>query len=397
MVEFTLNGVPVKAPEGATLLGWLRGEARLTGAKNACGEGTCGACSVLVDGAVFSACVVAIERVAGKAVVTVEGIAEAEMQAYTRAFAEAGAVQCGYCTPGMVMSTKALLDRNPSPDEKAIRQAIRRNLCRCTGYARIVEGVKRAADYRAGRTPPAIVPPLGSSAAALPGVPHPASSVGGSLLRVDAGKKARGQAVYVDDLVVPGMLYGAVLRAAHPRARLLALDVTAARALEGVMAVATWEDIPGERFIGHIVDDWPTLIAVGEVTRYVGDAIALVAAASAAIARSALALIRADYEVLEPIRNPEAALAAGAPSIGSKGNILSSLILHRGDADSALSRAAYRIDRSYSTGFTDHAFLEPESALAFPPDGTGLVLVRTGEQNVYDGRRYIASTLGLEE
>ena len=386
MIDFLLNGRPASAAPGTSLLAYLREAAGLTAAKNACGEGSCGACSVLVDGAVFSACVLPVERVAGKKVLTVEGIDKAEMEVYTRAFAEAGAVQCGYCTPGMVISTKALLDRNPEPSEAEARAGIRRNLCRCTGYARIVEAVLKAARYRAGTQGNDIINTI-----------DPRSGIGSSLRRVDAALKMSGEAKYVDDLSAPGMLRGAVLRTPHPRARLLALDVSAARALPGVAAVATWKDIPGERFIGHLVPDWPTLVAVGEETRYIGDAIALVAAETEEIARKALALVVANYEVLEPLRNPEAALAPGAPFIHPKGNILSGLILHRGDAKAALAGAAFRVDRSYETGFTDHAFMEPESALAFPPDDEGLIEVRTGEQNVYDGRRYVARTLGIAD
>jgi aldehyde oxidoreductase len=191
------------------------------------------------------------------------------------------------------------------------------------------------------------------------------------------------------------MLFGAVLRAAHPRARLLSLDVSAARALPGVVVAATWQDIPGKRHIGSVVADWPTMIAVGEVTRCVGDAVAIVAAETPARAREALGLIRAEYEVMDPVRSPQAALGPGAPAIHPAGNVLSRMTVKRGDADRALASAAHVVQAGFSTPFTDHAFMEPESALAYPPDGNGIVLVRTGEQNVYDGQRYVAETLGL--
>ncbi len=392
MIAFTLNGRTAEAPEGVKLLEYLRGSAGITSAKNACGEGVCGACTVLVDGAPFSACIVPIERVTGKSVLTVEGIGASEMAIYERAFSEAGAVQCGYCTPGMVLSAKALLDRNPQPLEKEIRAALRRNICRCTGYARIVLAVGRAAAMRREAAAGTASGPAPESAA------QPESgALGSSLRRVDAAIKTRGQAAFVDDLSVPGMLHAAVLRAEHPRARLLSLDLSAARALPGVVIAADASDIPGERFIGHIIDDWPTFIAVGEETRYVGDAIALVAAETLAIARTALLLIVAEYEVLKPLSSPEAALAVGAPRLHPKGNILSDIVLDLGDAGAALAISAHMVRRSYETGFTDHAFLETESALAFPPGSDGIVLVHTGEQNVYDGRRYISRTLGLDE
>jgi selenium-dependent xanthine dehydrogenase len=380
MVRFTLNGVPMEAEGGRTLLAYLRGEAGLTAAKLSCGEGACGACSVIVDGSLLTSCTIPLERMAGRSVVTLEGLPGPEMDLYARAFSEAGAVQCGYCTPGMVLAAKALLDRNPDPGPAEARAALKRNLCRCTGYAKIVDGVLAAARLRRGQTGPA------AGGGAGPGT---------RLLRVDADLKARGRAPYVDDLSEPGMLHGAVLRAAHPRARLLALDVAAARALPGVAVAATWTDIPGSRFIGSVVPDWPTLVAVGEQTRCVGDAIALVAAETPAVAREALGLIRADYEVLDPVRSPSEALAADAPLVHPGGNVLSTLSLKRGDAAGALASAAHVVRASFETPFTDHAFMEPESALACPPDADGVVLVRTGEQNVYDGRRYIAETIGL--
>ena len=388
MVRFILNGAEAQAAEGRTLLSWLREEARLTGAKNACGEGTCGACSVIFDGALRSSCTLPIERVEGRTVLTVEGIPELEMTRYVQAFAEAGAVQCGFCTPGMVLAAKALLDRTPDPTPIDVRTGLRRNLCRCTGYAKIVDAVLLAARYRRGEVFPS-APATGSLHRAR------AFGVGARLPRVEAEPKIRGTATFVDDLAGPGMLHGAVLRSPHPRARLLSLDVSAARALSGVSVVATWEDIPGSRYTGSVLADWPTLIAVGEETRYVGDAIALVAAETPDRAREALGLIRAGYEVLAPLSSPAAAMAPGAPSLHPNGNVLSQLLLKRGDARTALASAAHVVEATFVTPFTDHAFMEPESALGYPPDSDGVVLVRTGEQNVYDGQKYVAATLGL--
>ncbi len=390
-VTFTLNGRAVRTEGGRTLLSYLRDEALLTAAKNACGEGACGACSVLVDGSPISSCTVPLERMAGRSIVTVEGIPQRELDIYIEAFSEAGAVQCGFCTPGMVIAAKALLDRNPDPTPRDVRAGLKRNLCRCTGYAKLVEGVLRAARIRRDGTDPR----RDRARQGGPGNASREDGIGARARRVDAAAKVTGSAKFTDDLREPGMLHGAALRTPHPRARLLSLDVAAARALPGVVFVATWEDIPGSRFTGHVVPDWPTLVAVGEVTRFVGDAVALVAARSPAVARRALELISASYEVLEPIRNPTEALASGAPAIHPQGNVLTRLALKRGNAEAALAKAAHVVQARFSTPFTDHAFMEPESALACPPDAEGVVLVRTGEQNVYDGRRYVADTLGL--
>jgi xanthine dehydrogenase molybdenum-binding subunit len=358
------------------------------GAKNACGEGVCGACSVIVDGKLLRSCVVPVEKVEGASVLTIEGIEAAELELYATAFSEAGAVQCGYCTPGMVMATKALLDANPDPDPVAIRNALRGNLCRCTGYAKIVEAVGRAAALRRGAIPASPVRPAGPAGQAGDGM-------GSNLLRVDAMEKARGRALYVDDFNTEGMLHGGALRTPHPRARLLSLDVSAAKALPGVMAVATAGDIPGSRFTGHLAADWPTLVEVGEESRYIGDAVALVAAETREALAAGLAAIKAEWEALPPLTSAAAALEPGAAKLHAGGNILSRIKLARGDAVAALAASAHVVEEAFETPFTDHAFLEPESALAYPPDAEGVVLVRTGEQNVYMGRKYVADTLGL--
>ncbi|MCX7023953.1 MAG: selenium-dependent xanthine dehydrogenase [Spirochaetes bacterium] len=382
MIHFTLNGKGVSAEGGTSLLEYLRGVECLTAAKNGCSEGACGACMVLVDGKAITSCVVPLERMEGKSVVTIEGLPARELDAFAAAFAETGAVQCGFCIPGMVISAKAVLDADPDPDEKTIRAGIRRNICRCTGYVKIVRGILLAGRYlREGIPGPAVMD----------------ASIGARLLRVDAAAKVRGEAKFVDDLAVGGMLHGAALRSAFPRARLLSLDVSVARALPGVAAVLTWEDIPGKRIIGKLTADWPTLVAVGEETRYVGDAVALVAADSVETAREALSLVRVGYEELPPLVDPEAAMAPGAPQLHPGGNVFTKLVLDRGDAAGALARATHVAKGTFKTPFTEHAFMEPESALAWPPDAEGIVVVHTSEQNVYDGRKYVAATLGIPE
>ncbi len=152
LITFTLNGRAVQAEAGRTLLSYLRDIAHLTAAKNACSEGTCGACSVIVDGAALTSCTIPLERVAGKSITTVEGIPAGELAVYVEAFSAAGAVQCGFCTPGMILSAKALLDRNPDPTDDDIRRALAGNLCRCTGYAKIFEAITAYA--RASRPRP---------------------------------------------------------------------------------------------------------------------------------------------------------------------------------------------------------------------------------------------------
>lgn len=386
LVRFVLNGQAVEAPGEGKLLSYMREVAGISSAKLACGEGVCGACSVIVDGRLQRACVLPLEKLEGSRVDSIEGLDPAEAAFYADCFARAGAVQCGYCTPGMVLAAKVLLDSKPRPSEAEVRAAIRINLCRCTGYAKIVAAIldasEKRADFLAGRV-------LG------PPSPGTGQGIGSRLVRVDAVEKALGKALYVADIPAPGALVGAVLRPPQARARLLSLDVSAAQAMPGVAVVATAADIPGRRFTGHIVADWPTLVAVGEECRYVGDAVALVAAESPALALAALAAIVVSWEGLPPLQGPEAALAPGAPRLHPQGNVLSRLELKRGDAAQALARASHLVEGRWETPFTDHAFLEPESALAYPPDAEGVVVVHTGEQNVYSGQKYIADTLGL--
>ena len=379
MAQFTVNGQMITTEEDENLLEYLRETLRLTSMKNGCGEGACGACMVLINGLAMRACLQTLARVDGKTVLTVEGLSEREKQVYTWAFAEAGAVQCGFCTPGMVISAKALLDKDPEPSPARIKEALRGNICRCTGYVKIEKAILMAAGALRGET---VVP-----AAAGCGVGERAS-------RIDAAEKILGTGEYVDDMKVPGMLYAAVLRTPLARARILSIDVEAARSLEGVTAVMTAADIPGERLWGHLKHDWPAMIAIGEETRYIGDSLAIVAARTKKIARKAVEMIRLEYEELPPILSPQAAMAADAPPLHPGGNILSKVDFSRGDAQAAIQTAAHVVTRSYHTPPTEHAFLEPESALAVP-DETGKITVYIASQSVFDDHHGIAAILGL--
>ena len=379
MAQFTVNGQMITTEEDENLLEYLRETLRLTSMKNGCGEGACGACMVLINGLAMRACLQTLARVDGKTVLTVEGLSEREKQVYTWAFAEAGAVQCGFCTPGMVISAKALLDKDPEPSPARIKEALRGNICRCTGYVKIEKAILMAAGALRGET---VVPA------------EAGSGVGERASRIDAAEKILGTGEYVDDMKVPGMLYAAVLRTPLARARILSIDVEAARSLEGVTAVMTAADIPGERLWGHLKHDWPAMIAIGEETRYIGDSLAIVAARTKKIARKAVEMIRLEYEELPPILSPQAAMAADAPPLHPGGNILSKVDFSRGDAQAAIQTAAHVVTRSYQTPPTEHAFLEPESALAVP-DETGKITVYIASQSVFDDHHGIAAILGL--
>lgn len=382
MYTIDINGAVHNVQEDKNLLDFLRDEVQVTSLKNGCGEGACGACMLLVDGKAMRACILTVAKASGKKLLTVEGLSEREKEAYTWAFAEAGAVQCGFCIPGMIISAKALIDKNPNPTAQEIKQSIRGNICRCTGYIKIELGISLAAQVLRGEIHPKSL--------------QASAGIGTSIQRVDAREKAMGTGQYVDDMHVENMLHAAVLRTKYPRAIVKAIDISAALAYPGVEAVLTAEDIPADRNHGHIFHDWPTLVSIGQETRYIGDAIALVAAQTKQQAREAVALIKVEYEELKPILSPTEALADGAPRIHEKGNLLSTTKIKRGNTEEALAKSAFVVTNHFSTPPTEHAFMEPESALAIPQEDGGIT-VYVGDQSVYDDQHGIMAMLGLPE
>ncbi|MDO4573086.1 MAG: selenium-dependent xanthine dehydrogenase, partial [Clostridia bacterium] len=380
MAKFLVNGRPVSVEKNQRLLRFLRDELRLTSVKDGCSEGACGACMVLLDGRAVKACVQQTDRLEGKSVLTVEGFTAREQEVYSYAFAEAGAVQCGFCTPGMLISAKALLDRNPAPARAEVKAAINANICRCTGYQKIEDAILLAARiFREGL--------------AVPG-PRPQGLLGESPHRVDAADKALGRARYADDLYFDGMLYASAVRSAYPRARLLAIDTAAALALPGVIAVYTAADVPGQKKIGHIVKDYDVLIPIGGLTHFLGDALALVVAEDEESLQKAKALVRAEYEPLDPILSPAASMAPGAQRVHEdRDNLLSHERVRRGDAEAAIRRSRHVVTNRYALPFTEHAFLEPECAVAMP-EGDGL-RIYSGDQGIYQTQHECAELLGL--
>ena len=378
MATFTVNGNRVTVSENQKLLRYLRDVLHLTSVKDGCSEGACGSCTVLIDGKPARACIQQTDRLEGKSVLTVEGLSAFEKEVYAYAFGEAGAVQCGFCIPGMVLSAKGLLAVNPDPSEAEIAYALRNNICRCTGYVKIIKAVRLVAQcLREGRVP----------------APEGAWCVGARVHRLDVREKVLGTGIYCDDITMEGMLYGSAVRAAYPRARVLAIHTEEARALPGVVCVLTAADIPGRNKVGHLKKDWDTMIAVGDVTHYLGDAVALVAAETPAILEAAKKLVRVEYEPLTPVRSPEEAMAEGAPLVHRDGNLLAHKHVSRGNAEAAIRGARHVLSGHFSTPFTEHAFLEPECAVAFPKEDG--VMIYSSDQSVYDTQHETAPMLGL--
>jgi xanthine dehydrogenase molybdenum-binding subunit len=396
-VELTLNGRPISVEVGPhdSLLDLLRGPLGLRSMKDGCApEGSCGACTVIVDGRAVVSCAQPAGRFAGHVVETLEGLAPEIRASWADAFASTGASQCGYCSPGIVMKAEALLRREPDPSPAEIARVLAGNLCRCTGYLKIVEAVRVAGATRRHER-------VGSPDAGLPA----RDPDGARAERYEARELALGDKPFVADLQAPGMLHGALRFADHPRAIVRRIDTAGALAEPGVVAVLTAADVPGRRRQGLIVADWPQFVAVGETTRYVGDVVAAVAAQTRAAARRAAALIEVDYEVLEPLTDPFDALAEGAPAIHPDGNVVSRSVVRRGDVDAAIAGAAHVATESFRTQAIEHAFLEPESCLVVPRPGTDpaaeadevLLRVYSQGQGAWEDRRQLASFLDLPE
>ena len=379
MATFYINGAEVTVAKKQKLLRYLRDELHLTSVKDGCSEGACGACTVLINGEPCRACVPDTERLDGKHILTVEGLSDFEKAAYTFAFGEAGAVQCGFCIPGMVLCAKALLDRTPDPTEEQIRWAIRNNYCRCTGYVKIVEAIRLAGKILREKK-----------------IPLPATTdwkIGSRVQRLDVEEKVLGTGKYPDDYYPEKMCYGSAVRSKYPRARVLSIDTSKAAALPGVICVLTAADVPGENIIGHIVHDWDVMVPVGGVVHFLGDALALVAAETPEILEKAKKLVKVEYEILPAVHNPEEAAAPYAPLVHRKGNLLTHKHVSRGNAEEAIAHSKFVVQDHFSTPFTEHAFLEPECAVAVP-DGDGIRLYTT-DQSAHTTLHEVTMALGL--
>lgn len=381
-IHLTVNGRAVSAtvfPE-MNLMRFLREALNLTGTKNGCDSGHCGACTVIVNGKATRACLLRMSKVDGARVETIEGLAQnGLLHPLQQVFIEAGAVQCGFCTPGMILSSKALLDANPHPTREEIKATLTQNhnLCRCTGYVKIIDAIEEAACRLA----------VGASHA-----PPPAEHGAMTMLTRDAVGLVTGSTRFGDDLRPAGMLHGKILWSAHPHAEILSVDSSEAEKIPGVWRVITARDIPGKNQAGLVIRDQPA-IAFDKV-RYIGDGLAAVFAESPEIAERALEKIRVEYRPLPGVFSPEQAAHPDAPRLHSRGNLLHHAELRRGDVADAFAHCAVVLEETYTTPFIEHAFLEPEAGIAFP-DGNGGVTIQMGTQCAFDDRTQLSEILAL--
>ena len=384
MSTFFVNGKSVTTTRKQSLLRFLRDELKLTSVKDGCSQGACGACTVIIDGETCRACVPTTDTLEGRNIITVEGLTDWESKVYTYAYGEAGAVQCGFCIPGMVMCTKALLDKNPDPNEAEIRYAIRNNYCRCTGYVKIIAAIRLAAKImRDGVIPKASTDDW---------------KIGSRVHRLDVEEKVLGYGKYPDDFYFDNMCYGSAVRSKYPRARVLSIDISAAKALPGVVAVLTAKDIPGENKVGHLKHDQYTLIPEGGLTHYLGDAVALVVAEDRDTLEKAKKLVKVEYQVLPAVHNIEEAAAENAPLVYDEetSNVQAYKHVCRGNADEAIKNSAHVISHHFETPWTEHAFLEPECAVSYM-DSDGDVFLITTDQSSHTTLHECSLMLGSKK
>lgn len=359
-LRMTVNGaaVDVDVPESRYLSEVLREDLRLTGTKIGCNEAECGICTVLVNGTAVVSCVFPAFKAQGATVETIENLSQdGSLHALQQAFLDHGAVQCGICTPGLIMTAKGLLDRKDAAgeplSEEDIRGALKDSYCRCTGYQSVINAILQASGQD--------VPPY------IPETQEPGLAIGKAQPNPNALAKITGAARFTDDYKFPGMLYARTKRAGVPHARVLSIETAAARELEGVHAVLTHEDIPGRNAHGVVSIDWPVLCGVK--VRYVGDAVAIVAADSEEIAAAALELIHVDYEKLPAVTDVMEAAKPDAPLVHEErpdGNLLKHIKVKKGDVAAGFADADMVIDQTYRTPTTEHLFLEPECSIGIP-------------------------------
>lgn len=382
MITFTLNGEEkiFEGREDTTLLHYLREIEGITSVKDGCtDQGACGACLLELGGKPVLSCRTKMKKVNRSSVVTIEGFDPVLRETLGRAFVEKGAVQCGFCTPGFLSRTRILLNDNPNPSRDEVKKALGLNLCRCTGYVKIIDAILNAADALNEKRE-----------IALPDSPK----IGSNLPKYDAYQRAIGASDFVADMRFDNMVYGALKFSDFPRAKIIEIDATEAEKLAGVIRVFTGNDIPGERITGHLIDDWPLMIKTGEITRYIGDVIAGVVAVKEEIAREAAELISVEYEELEPLTDVIAAETSPI-HVHEKGNVLSVSSFKRGKAiEDVFKSSAYVVSATYKTQRVEHGFIETEAAIALPWKEDG-IRVYVQSQGIYEDQRLISRILNL--
>lgn len=384
-VEMKVNGRQVKKTVGShlRLIDFLRDGLNLTGTKEGCGAGECGTCSVFCNGVLVKSCMIPVAKAQGAEIVTIEGLADKDLTPVQKAFHKTGAVQCGFCTPGMVMASTAALQENPDAGPEEIRERLGGNICRCTGYQKIVEAVELARDVMNGKR---LSQDLEED--------EVVSFIGSNTRRVDAPSKVTGALKYAGDMVLPGMLHMQVLRSTMAHAKIVKLDIAAAEAMEGVEAVITCNDVPGEDGFGVFVHDQPILAR--DKVRFIGEPVVAVVAEDILTARKALKAIVVEYEALPAVFCPHAASETDAPVLHeyAPNNIVKHIPIRKGDVEKGFIEADFVLEEQFETQAVEHAYLEPEAGLAYV-DHDGVVTIHSPSQNITHHRHMLSRILDL--
>lgn len=387
VIKARINGRNVKrlASNEQRLLDFLRDEMELTGTKEGCGAGECGTCSVFVDGKLMKSCLLPVAKADGAEIETIEALADRGLlSTLQQAFHKTGASQCGYCIPGMVMAATSTLRDNPHADTEEIKERVGGNICRCTGYQKIIEAIELTRDVTNGLLPATTLEPERVEG----------SYIGHNTRRTDAPGKVTGQLKYAGDMVMPRMLHMQVLRSPHPHALIKSIDTSAAESLPGVEGVITSADVPGTDGFGVFKHDQPVMAR--DKVRYVGEAVAAVAAEDLVTAKQAVELIKVEYEELPAIFDPAHAQDADAPTLHdyAPDNVVKHIPIRKGDVEKGFAEADLVIEHTYQTQAVEHAYLEPEAGLAYV-DHDGIVTIHSPSQNITHHRHMLAPILNL--
>ncbi|NKB37973.1 MAG: molybdopterin-dependent oxidoreductase [Gammaproteobacteria bacterium] len=388
-IELTVNNSPesIEVAPRTRLLDAIRIKLGLTGTKEGCGTGDCGSCTVLLDGKPVNSCMILAMQAEKREITTIEGLGSpTELHPIQQAMIRSGGIQCGFCTPGMVLSLKALIDRDPHPDEESIRVAISSNLCRCTGYSKIIDAAKF----------------LSSSETTSMATSSEDWSVGARMTRNDGVEKVTGRAIYAEDIQLPHIIYGALLRSPYAHAEILSIDTTEAEQITGVKAIVTGRDVD-MGFYGYELRDHR--IFALEKVRYIGEPIAAVGATTVDIAREAASKIKVEYAELPAVFDSEEAITSNAPLVHNdanayeidwdterKGNLCYKLIIEEGNIEQGFGESDLIIEGSYKTPEAHPGSIEPHCSTAkVEPDGR--VTIWTTTQKPFVFRSYLAQAL----
>ena len=384
-VTATVNGRQISrsVPNHYRLIDFVREELHLTGNKEGCGAGECGTCSMFVDGVLVKSCLMPVQKIMNATVETVDDLdRDAGRTVLQQAFHKCGSSQCGYCIPGMVMAATSLLRKMPNPDREQIKEGLGGNICRCTGYQKIIDAVELARDVINKKIPASNLEE--NLAEPVMGARTP---------RLDAPGKVTGSVKYAADMELPNMLHMSVLRSPHAYAKIISIDATRALEIPGVEIVLTAADVPGIDNFGVFIEDQP--IMARDYVRYTGEAVAAVAAETLDLAIAATRLIKVEYEVLEGVFDPHLALKDGAPQLHqfAKNNITKHTKIRKGDVEDGFEKADLIVEETYQTAKIEHAYLEPEAGLAYV-ESDGCVTVHSPSQNITHHRHALAKILG---